>query len=245
MRRLLFLYFLETVFGAIIMFLCYSIIKYAILEAGMRGIFISMEGPDGSGKSTQIELLKEHLSQLGYEDIIITREPGGTVISEAVRELILNKEYTEMGYMTEALLYAAARAQLVSQIIKPALEAGKAVISDRFVDSSAVYQGMARGLGVDKVYEINSYAIQGIMPQLTIHLDLPAKEGIVRKKDQKELDRMEMEAMDFHERVAQGYRDLAALAPDRIKTVDATLSIEEIHQIIIKNVDEILKSSDT
>ena len=99
----------------------------------MTGIFISMEGPDGSGKTTQIELLKKYLNDKGYE-IIITREPGGTVISEAVREIILNKEYTNMGYMTEALLYASARAQLVSEVIKPALEAGKAVISDRFVD---------------------------------------------------------------------------------------------------------------
>lgn len=207
----------------------------------MQGIFISMEGPDGSGKSTQIELLKEYLSSLGYEDIIITREPGGTAISEAVREIILNKEYTEMGYMTEALLYASARAQLVTQVIKPALEAGKAVISDRFVDSSAVYQGMARGIGVEEVYQINSYAIQGIMPQLTIHLDLPAKVGISRKKDQKDLDRMELQALDFHERVAQGYRDLATLDPNRIKTVDATLSIDEIHEIIVEYVRDILK----
>ncbi|MGN0436520.1 MAG: dTMP kinase [Wujia sp.] len=206
----------------------------------MQGIFISMEGPDGSGKSTQIELLKGYLSQLGYEDIIITREPGGTAISEAVREIILNKEFTEMGYMTEALLYASARAQLVTQVIKPALESGKAVISDRFVDSSAVYQGMARGIGVEEVYRINSYAIQGIMPQLTFHLDLPAKVGISRKKDQKALDRMELEALDFHERVAQGYRDLAMLYPDRIKTIDATLSIEDIHKVIVQYMSDIL-----
>ena len=164
----------------------------------MRGIFISMEGPDGSGKSTQLELLKAYLEGKGYE-IIITREPGGTKISEAVREIILNKDYTEMGYMTEALLYASARAQLVSEVIKPALDSGKAVISDRFVDSSAVYQGMARGLGVDNVYKINEFAIQGVMPDLTIHLDLPAKVGIGRKNEQKELDRMELETIDFHE----------------------------------------------
>ncbi len=206
----------------------------------MQGIFISMEGPDGSGKSTQIELLKSYLEGKGYDEIIITREPGGTVISEAVREIILNKEYSEMGYMTEALLYASARAQLVSEVIKPALEAGKAVISDRFVDSSAVYQGMARGLGVDEVYKINSYAIQGIMPQLTIHLDLPAQIGISRKKNQAELDRMELEAIDFHERVAQGYRDLAELDSDRIKTIDATMSIEDIHSQIVSYVDAIL-----
>ena len=206
----------------------------------MRGIFISMEGPDGSGKSTQIELLKKYFSEKGYE-IIITREPGGTKISEAIREIILNKEYTEMSYMTEALLYASARAQLVSEVIKPALEAGKAVISDRFVDSSAVYQGMARGLGVENVYKINEFALQGIMPELTIHLDLPAEVGISRKNDQKELDRMELEAIDFHERVAEGYRKLAALSPERIYTIDATQTIEVIHKKIVDKLETILK----
>ncbi len=206
----------------------------------MRGIFISMEGPDGSGKSTQLELLKKYLSDKGYE-IIITREPGGTRISEAVREIILNKEYTEMSYMTEALLYASARAQLVSEVIKPAIDGGKAVISDRFVDSSAVYQGMARGLGVENVYKMNEFAIQGVMPDLTIHLDLPAKVGISRKKDQKELDRMELEALDFHEKVAEGYRKLAELAPDRIYTIDATLPIDDIHGLIIEKIENILR----
>lgn len=206
----------------------------------MQGIFISMEGPDGSGKSTQIELLKSYLESKGYDEIIITREPGGTVISEAIRGIILNKDYSEMGYMTEALLYASARAQLVSEVIKPALEAGKAVISDRFVDSSAVYQGMARGLGVDVAYQINSYAIQGIMPQLTIHMDLPAKVGISRKKEQAELDRMELETLEFHEKVAEGYRTLAKLAPERIRTIDATMSIEDIHQKIVSYVEDIL-----
>lgn len=206
----------------------------------MQGIFISMEGPDGSGKSTQIELLKKYLEDKGYDEIIITREPGGTVISEAIRGVILNKDYTEMGYMTEALLYASARAQLVSQVIKPALEEGKAVISDRFVDSSAVYQGMARALGVENVYKINEFAIQGIMPNLTIHLDLPAKVGIGRKKEQAELDRMELEALDFHEKVAEGYRNLAKLSPERIRTIDATMSIEDIHNQIVAYVEQIL-----
>lgn len=208
----------------------------------MKGIFISMEGPDGSGKSTQIGLLEKHLRDVGYDDIVITREPGGTRISEAVRELILNKEYTEMGYMTEAMLYAAARAQLVSEVIAPALEAGKAVISDRFVDSSVVYQGMARGLGVENVYNINLYATQGIMPDITIHLDLPAEIGLGRAKGRAELDRIELESVEFHNKVAQGYRDLAGISPDRIKTIDATLAIEKIHEIITDYVDEIIKN---
>lgn len=205
----------------------------------MQGIFISMEGPDGSGKTTQITLLQAFLERIGYESIV-TREPGGTAISEAVRSILLNKDYSEMSYMTEALLYASARAQLVSEVIAPAVAAGKAVISDRFVDSSVVYQGMARGLGVDTVYKINEFAIQGIMPELTIHLDLPAEVGLQRARGRAALDRMEMESVEFHERVAQGYRDLAGLAPDRIKTIDATLPVEEIHSRIVGYVGDIL-----
>ena len=161
----------------------------------MRGIFITIEGPDGAGKTTQRELLKEYLEKKGY-DVLITRDPGGNPISEAIREVILNKEFTEMGYMTELLLYASARAQLVKENIKPALEAGQAVIADRFVDSSAVYQGIGRGLGVDTVYKINEFALQGIMPDMTFLMDLNAQEGIARKKNQAELDRMENEKIE-------------------------------------------------
>ncbi len=206
----------------------------------MKGIFLTMEGPDGSGKTTQILKLKEHLMQHGYEEVVVTREPGGTVISEAIRGILLNREYAEMDDRTEALLYAAARAQLVAQVIKPALDAGKAVISDRFVDSSAVYQGMARGLGVEKIYELNGFAMQGIWPDLTIHLDLPAEVGLARAKSRAELDRMEAQSTTFHEKVAQGYRDLAALAPERIVTIDATQDIDTIHAAIVDRVEKLL-----
>ena len=204
-----------------------------------RGIFITMEGPDGSGKSTQIALLKEYLEKEGY-DVIITREPGGTRISENIREVILNPEYKDMSSVTEMLLYASARAQLIAEVIGPAIDSGKAVISDRFVDSSLVYQGMARGLGVEKVYEINKAAIGDYMPDVTFMLDLPAEVGISRKKDQKELDRMEQESLDFHRSVAEGYRQMADRFPDRIKTIDATLPIEEICGIIKGRVKELL-----
>ena len=204
----------------------------------MNGIFISFEGPDGSGKSTQIALLKEYLENKGY-DCLVTREPGGTKISEQVREILLDPANKAMGYMTEALLYASARAQLMHEVILPALEAGRAVICDRFVDSSAVYQGIARGLGVDEIYKLNAYATEGVLPQLTIHLDLPASVGIARKKDQKDLDRMEQEASSFHEKVAQGYRDLAKLAPDRIRSLDATLPIRDIHSRIVELVETV------
>ncbi|MCR4608436.1 MAG: dTMP kinase [Eubacterium sp.] len=203
----------------------------------MNGIFISMEGPDGSGKSTQIELLKKYFEDKGIE-CVITREPGGTRISEAVRGIILNKDYTEMDYMTELLLYASARAQLVSEVILPALEEGKCVISDRFVDSSAVYQGIARGLGVETVYEINKYATRNRFPDKTFLLDLPAEVGIARKKDQKDLDRMELEKLSFHEKVAQGYREMADRDSERIVRIDATKSVEEIHEIIISEVSK-------
>ncbi|MBO5610059.1 MAG: dTMP kinase [Eubacterium sp.] len=204
-----------------------------------RGIFITMEGPDGSGKSTQIALLKEYLEKEGY-DVIITREPGGTKISENIREVILNPDYKEMSSVTEMMLYASARAQLIAEVIGPAIDSGKAVISDRFVDSSLVYQGMARGLGVEKVLEINKVAIGDYMPDVTFMLDLPAETGIARKKDQKELDRMEQESLDFHRSVAEGYRQMAARFPERIKTIDATLPIEEICGIIKVRVKSLL-----
>ena len=206
----------------------------------MRGILISIEGPDGAGKSTQIALLKEYLEQKGYESVL-TREPGGTKISEKIRNLILDRENMEMGREAEMMLYAAARAQLVHEVIKPALEIGKAVICDRYIDSSAVYQGIAREIGIETVYQINECAIQGIWPDLTIHLDLDAEEGIKRKKNQAELDRMELETMEFHKNVVQGYRTLAKRDPKRIKTIDATLSIEEIHDQIKEYLEKILQ----
>lgn len=201
----------------------------------MEGIFITMEGPDGSGKTTQIELLKQYLEEKGY-DIVIAREPGGTAISEVIREVILNPEHKEMSYMTELLLYAAARAQLVNQVIEPALIEGKAVICDRFVESSAVYQGIGRGLGVDTVYEVNNFALGNVKPMLTIFMDLDAKQGIKRKKKQAELDRMEQEDLSFHERVVEGYRMLADVYPERIVRIDASLPIEDIHKQIIEEV---------
>lgn len=203
----------------------------------MQGLFISMEGPDGAGKSTQIQLLQDYLKDKGYETII-TREPGGTAISEAVRQIILNKEYKEMCEQTELLLYAAARAQLVNEVIRPALSAGKAVICDRFVESSVVYQGIARGIGIDKVYAVNDYALEGLRPQLTILLDLDAEEGLHRKKNQAELDRMEAEGLEFHQKVVEGYRLLAEREKERIMRISATLPKEDIHAKIVLAIEE-------
>ncbi len=201
----------------------------------MQGLFISMEGPDGAGKSTQIELLRTYLSERGYETIT-ARDPGGTVISEAIRQIILDKNHAEMSAATELLLYTASRAQLVYEVIRPALEQGKAVICDRFIESAVVYQGIARGLGIDTVYAVNDYALEGLRPQLTILLDLDAEEGLRRKKHQAELDRMEAAGLEFHKKVADGYRVLAERDSERIVRISATLPKEEIHAKIVAEI---------
>ena len=206
----------------------------------MRGLFITIEGGDGSGKSTQIDLLTAYFDQHGYE-VLLTREPGGTIISEKIRGIILDKDHMEMADMTEALLYAAARAQHVQEYIIPNVTSGKMVICDRYVDSSVVYQGHARGLGIDAVEAINSYATVGLTPDLTILLDLPPDVGLQRKKQQKALDRLELQADSFHIKVAEGYRLLAKRHPERILSIDATQSIEDIHQIIVKAINAKIK----
>lgn len=205
----------------------------------MKGLFIVMEGPDGSGKTTQINLLEKYLKEAGYE-CLITREPGGTVIGEEVRELILNPEYKEMSPVTEMLLYAASRAQLVHEVIGPALEAGRIVISDRFVDSSIVYQGIARNLGISTVAAVNAPGIGIYRPDGIFFIDLSEAEGIRRKKNQKKLDRMEQESIDFHHLVSEGYRKVLAERPEVIK-IDGGKNIDVIQKKIRNHVDELLK----
>ena len=205
----------------------------------MKGLFIVMEGPDGSGKTTQINLLEQYLKEAGYE-CLITREPGGTVIGEEVRELILNPEYKEMSPVTEMLLYAASRAQLVHEVIGPALEAGKIVISDRFVDSSIVYQGIARNLGISTVAAVNAPGIGIYRPDGIFFIDLSEAEGIRRKKNQKKLDRMEQESIEFHHLVSEGYRKVLAERPEVIK-IDGGKDIDVIQKKIRNHVDELLK----
>ena len=206
----------------------------------MRGLFISMEGSDGSGKTTQIELLKEYFLNKGYE-VIITREPGGTQISEKIRDIILDVNNKALSNMTEALLYAASRAQHVEEKIKPALENGKIVISDRFVDSSIVYQGYARGIGIDIVESINNFAIQGFMPDITFFFDIEPEFAMKRKAKQKSLDRLEQEHILFHNKVYEGYKILLKKYPKRIKSIDARQSIDNIFEQIIKEVSRLLK----
>ena len=205
----------------------------------MKGLFIVMEGPDGSGKTTQINLLKEYLEEAGYE-CLITREPGGTVIGEEIRQLILNPEHKEMSPVTEMLLYAASRAQLVHEVIGPALEEGKIVISDRFVDSSIVYQGIARKLGISTVSAVNAPGIGIYRPDGIFFIDLSEAEGLRRKKEQKNLDRMEQEGIDFHHMVSEGYRKVLSGRPEVMK-IDGGRSIDTIQKKIRNQVDELLK----
>lgn len=203
----------------------------------MKGLFITIEGSDGSGKSTQIELLKSYLQTKEY-DFIFTREPGGTVISEAVRDIILNKDYMEMSDVTESLLYAAARAQHVNELIIPSLEDGKLIICDRFVDSSIAYQGYARELDIESIEMVNNYATRGIQPDLTILLDIDVENALKRKKKQKELDRMELEKLDFHKKVSDGFKELAITNSNRIKLIDANRTIDEVHKEIIQLIEK-------
>ncbi len=207
----------------------------------MKGLFITIEGGDGSGKSTQIDLLTEYFKNHGRE-VLLTREPGGTVISEKIREIILDKDHMEMDDMTEALLYAAARAQHTAEFILPNIRNGSIVICDRYVDSSVVYQGHARELGIDDVESINAYATQGTKPDLTILLDLSPELGLARKKNQKALDRLELQADSFHLKVNEGYKILADRHPDRILCVDASESIDAIHKVIVSAIEEKLSS---
>lgn len=206
----------------------------------MSGLFITMEGTDGAGKTTQIKLLEEYLIHKGYK-VVCTREPGGTPISEKIREIIIDKNNTEMTDMTEALLYAAARAQHVDEVILPTLKEGGIVISDRFVDSSVVYQGFARSIGERLIKNINKYAVGDLEPDITFFLKLKPEDGLARKRNQAELDRLEAEKFSFHQRVYDGYVRLSKRCKSRIQVVDALKPVEEIHNVIVSGVDSLLE----
>ena len=191
-----------------------------------KGLFITLEGSDGAGKSTQLKLLEELLTKSGY-NVIVTREPGGTAISEKIRDLLLDKTHSEMIGVTEMFLYAASRAQHAFEVIKPALERGDVVICDRFVDSSIAYQGYARKLG-KQVEIINEFATLGCTPDITFLLMLNPEIAKTRIETS-EKDRLESEQTGFFMEVARGYKELVERYPDRIVEIDAGLSIEEIH----------------
>lgn len=199
-----------------------------------QGYFITFEGPDGAGKSTQIEYLKEYFDKRGLETLF-TREPGGTRLSEEIREMLLDKENTDMTARAEALLYAASRAQLVETVIQPALFEGKIVVCDRYIDSSIAYQGFGRDLG-PKIAEINKFGVNGLEPDLTF-LMMIDPENVKERLDQENLDRLESEDLEFKKKVLEGFVSVSEEYRFRVRTIDATKSKEEIRDYIQKEIE--------
>lgn len=196
----------------------------------MNPIFITFEGPEGAGKTTIIKMITEEFTRRGLH-FIATREPGGIRISEQIRNIILNPENTEMDERTEALLYAAARRQHLAEKVIPALKEGKIVLCDRFIDSSLAYQGVGRGIGIDEIYKINDFAINGLMPNLTIYFDLDPKVGLerVHQSNVREVNRLDLEELDFHLKVRRGYMEIIDREPERFQIIDASQPIEKVY----------------
>ena len=191
------------------------------------GYFITFEGGEGTGKTTIIEQVKNYLLNLGYE-VIVTREPGGIEISEQIRDIILDVKNVKMDYRTEALLYAASRVQHLAEKVIPALEQGKVVLCDRYLDSSLVYQGIARGLGIDKVLNINMFALDH-MPDLTLFISARPEVCFERlKKSNRTMDRLDLEKKEFHEMVYDGYKQISKMYPERITTIDGEQAVEKV-----------------
>ena len=203
----------------------------------MRGKFITYEGCDGCGKSTQLKMLSDYLTQKGVEHIF-TREPGGGKISEAIREILLNGKNTEMTDECEALLYAAARVQHLHDRVEPALAQGKLVICDRYVDSSFAYQAYARGLGKDFIAKINAFALEQYRPDVTIFIDLTPEAAFKRKHGADQNDRLELAGMEFHKRVYQGFKALAEANPDRFVCINGEQTPDEIFAQVLSALKE-------
>lgn len=206
-----------------------------------KGLFITFEGNDGSGKTIIANLVVGTLQELGY-DVVYTREPGGIRIAEDIRSIILNPEYTEMDPMCEAMLYAAARRQHLVQKVLPALAEHKIVICDRFIDSSLAYQGSARGLGISEIYELNQFAVKGHMPDLTLFLKVDLETGLSRVQARGAMDRMDQESMDFHIKVAQGYDEVLKSYQDRIHVIDASQEVEKVYQDTMHVINQLVKA---
>ncbi|MGD9605433.1 MAG: dTMP kinase [Bacilli bacterium] len=207
--------------------------------------FITFEGGEGTGKTTIIDTLIKDLWDLGY-DVVKTREPGGSKIAEEIRKVILSVENTAMDYRTEALLYAASRRQHLREVIIPHLEQGKIVLCDRFLDSSLAYQGYARQLGIKEVYEVNQYATEGLLPDLTFYIDIDPEIGLSRiQKAHRNVDRLDLEKTEFHLQVRKGYLEVAKMFPKRIMTINGNRPIAEIYQEIKTIIlEKIKKKSD-
>jgi dTMP kinase len=197
----------------------------------MKGRFISLEGIEGTGKSTQAKLLSDYLKERGF-DVVLTEEPGGTQIGLRIRELLLSVEHKGMTAVTELLLYNASRSQHIREIILPAISRGAIVITDRFTDSTIAYQGFGRGIDQGLIDSIDLIATGRLRPDITILLDLDAEVGLKRNKGINKIDRLELEDLEFHQRVRNGYHNLAEKEPERIKLIDASAGIQEIHKSI-------------
>ncbi|MFA4884873.1 MAG: dTMP kinase [Desulfotomaculaceae bacterium] len=208
----------------------------------MKGKFIVFEGIDGSGKTTQLNLLAEDLRSRGFT-VLDTREPGGTRVGESIREILLNPAYGELVPKAEALLYAAARAQHVAQVILPALNKGAIVLCDRFLDSSLAYQGFGRGIGVNLLKRINEPATDGLVPDLTIILDSGIENGMDRiSQSGRDVDRIEREARTFHRKVRSGYLELAAREPCRYRVINANRPVGQVYADVLISVEENLNA---
>ena len=201
-----------------------------------KGLFITLEGADGCGKTTQLNLLKEYLTSRGYE-IVVTREPGGKGLGEKLREILLNYD-GEVSDRCEAFLYLADRAQNIDTIIKPAINSGKIVLCDRHTDSSVAYQGYGREQNIDNINMLNELAVNGVHPDLTIVFDIDTETSMERVGAEK--DRLESAGIEFHKRVRNGYLEIAKKNTQRIKVVDASQTIEDVQRDVIKIVEEVL-----
>ncbi len=201
-----------------------------------KGLFITLEGADGCGKTTQLNLLKESLTSRGYE-IVVTREPGGKGLGEKLREILLNYD-GEVSDRCEAFLYLADRAQNIDTIIKPAINSGKIVLCDRHTDSSVAYQGYGREQNIDNINMLNELAVNGVHPDLTIVFDIDTETSMARVGAEK--DRLESAGIEFHKRVRNGYLEIAKKNPQRIKVVDASQTIEDVQRDVIKIIEGVL-----
>jgi dTMP kinase len=204
-------------------------------------MFITFEGPDGSGKTTQIHLLEEWLQEQDYE-VVLTREPGGTDISETIRAILHDPRNTAMDARTEILLYSADRAQNVAECIRPALAVGKIVVSDRYYDSTLAYQGYGRGLDLEMLRAITAFATGGLKPDLTLYLDIAPEEGLQRRQaGGEEWNRLDAETLEFHRRVRAGYMELIEREPERWAVIDAARALEEVQEGIRAQVEARLR----
>lgn len=209
----------------------------------MRGLFITFEGNDGSGKSSAIKAVYNKLQELGY-NVVLSREPGGSPIAEKIREIILDKSNVGMDSWTEALLYAASRREHIQKTILPALKDGKIILCDRFLDSSLAYQGGARHLGIDKVNELNQFATEGLTPDLTIFVCVHPEVGLARiKKNLRDMDRLELETIEFHHNVYDSYIQLCENDPKRIIRINGEMTQNEVAEVTTAAVLHFLKEN--